>query len=380
MTRDLLLIPGPIEFDEKVLESMSHYSVGHTAPEFIQTFQQVLQGLRVLFQSKASDSQGLVVAGSGTLGWDITASNLVEPGEDVLVLSTGFFSDNFAECIKAYGAKVDIVKQNSAAEAVELSKVEQALKAKQYKVITITHVDTSSGVISDVKSIAALVKKVSPETLIVVDGVCSVGVEELRFDDWGLDYCLTASQKGVGVPSGLSISFLSGRAIKTVESRKTPITSFFASLNRWLPIMRTYESGKGAYFATPPIQLIYALHTSLSLIAPNDSALEKRYATHQAASDKIKDLLTSLGFKLVANRNVAAHGLSTVYLPEGVSAPDFLGFFKQHNIVIAAGIYSGIAQKYFRIGHMGVTVTNPGLGHVDKLVRVLTEAKKNFAQ
>lgn len=116
-----------------------------------------------------------------------------------------------------------------------LLEVEEELKSKEYKIITITHTDTSTGVLSDVQAVSKLVQRVSPNTLVVVDGVCSVGCEELRFDDWGLDVVLTASQKAIGAPAGLCIMMFSGKAIKTFEARKAPPGSYFASLKNWLP-------------------------------------------------------------------------------------------------------------------------------------------------
>ena len=98
-------------------------------------------------------------------------------------------------------------------ERTTLQEVSDALSNKSFKVITITHVDTSTGVLADVKGISEVVKKKSPNTLIIVDGVCSVGCEEIRFDEWGIDVVLTASQKALGVPPGLSILVASERAI-----------------------------------------------------------------------------------------------------------------------------------------------------------------------
>jgi alanine-glyoxylate transaminase / serine-glyoxylate transaminase / serine-pyruvate transaminase len=100
-----------------------------------------------------------------------------------------------------------------------LQEVSEALSTKPFKVITITHVDTSTGVLSDVKGISEVVKKKSPDTLIIVDGVCSVGCEEIRFDEWGIDVVLTASQKALGVPPGLSILIASERAIVSFSGK-----------------------------------------------------------------------------------------------------------------------------------------------------------------
>lgn len=190
--------------------------------------------LRKLFQTTDSGSQPFVISGSGTLGWDLVSANLVEAGEDVLVLGTGYFSDAFADCLRTYGASVTELKAPVGSRP-QLPEIEKALGAKKYKVLTVTHVDTSTGVLSELKDLSAMVHKVSPETLIIVDGVCSVASEEIAFDEWGLDGVITASQKAIGCPAGLSISMFSSRAIKAFEARKTPPASYFASMKNWLP-------------------------------------------------------------------------------------------------------------------------------------------------
>ncbi len=190
--------------------------------------------LRKLFQTSSSASQPFVLSGSGTLGWDVVASNLVEPGEDVLVLGTGYFSDGFADCLRVYGANVTELKAPVGARP-QLPEIEKALSEKKFKMLTVTHVDTSTGVLSELKALSELVHKVSPDTLIIVDGVCSVACEEIAFDEWKLDGVVTASQKAIGVPAGLSISMFSGKAIKAFQDRKAPPGSYFASMKNWLP-------------------------------------------------------------------------------------------------------------------------------------------------
>ena len=197
-------------------------------------FSEVLQNLRKLFQTTDPASQPFVISGSGTLGWDQVAANLAEPGDEVLVLHTGYFADSFADCFETYGAKVTQLKA-PIGDRPQLDEIEKALKEKKYKIVTVTHVDTSTGVLSELKPLSDLVQKVSPETLLVVDGVCSVGSEEIRFDDWKLDVVLTASQKAIGCPAGLSILMASGKAIEVFKNRQTRPTSYFGSWKNWLP-------------------------------------------------------------------------------------------------------------------------------------------------
>ena len=201
---------------------------------FVKVFGESLTMLRKLFQTEDPASQPFIISGSGTLGWDQVASNLAEPNDDVLVLHTGYFADSFADCFEAYGVNVTQLKA-PIGDRPQLDAVEKALKEKKYKLLTVTHVDTSTGVLSEVEKLSNLVHRVSPETLVIVDGVCSVGSEEIRFDDWKVDCVITASQKGIGCPAGLSIVMASGRAIESFKNRKSKPNSYFSSWKNWLP-------------------------------------------------------------------------------------------------------------------------------------------------
>ncbi|KAI5778214.1 pyridoxal phosphate-dependent transferase [Geopyxis carbonaria] len=365
-----LLIPGPIEFDDAVLNAMSHPSQSHVGAPFVNTFGETLKMLRELFLTSDPASQPLVVSGSGTLGWDFVAANLVEPEDEVLVLHTGYFADSFAECFTIYGAKPTQLKAPIGSRP-SLDEIESALKTKTYKAITITHTDTSTGVLSDIKAISEVVHRVSPDTLIIVDGVCSVGCEEIRFDDWGLDVVLTASQKAIGVPAGLAILMLSGRSIERFNARKSKPGSYFASFANWLPIMRNYEAKKPSYFATPSPQLIHALHTSLKSIL--SVPLEQRFARHREVSKYVKDAVAGLGLRqLAAEPECQANGMTAIYLPDHITIPELLPKLMAKGVVFAGGLHKEIATKYFRFGHMGVSVMNQDLGHIDKAIEALT--------
>lgn len=375
---NLSMIPGPIEFDDEVLTAMSHPAEAHTSTAFIKTFQETLKLVRNVFISTDATAQGFVIAGSGTLGWDFVGANLIEQGESALVLNTGYFSDSFADALSVYGGAVDQLKA-PVGDKPTLEQLEAALKAKSYKIVTITHVDTSTGVLSDVKAISEVVKRVSPDTLVIVDGVCSVAVEELRFDEWNLDFVLTASQKGVGAPSGLSIFFASAKALEVVEKRKTPVASYFASIPRWLPIMKAYESGNPAYFATPAVQNVYSLLASLRQFATSPEQLNARFATHIATSDKVKDAIGALGLKTVSiHRESSAHGMTAVYLPEGITNAQLLPLILQKGVQLAGGIHKDIVTKYFRIGHMGISAVSPNIDHVDKVLSAVSESLKEL--
>ncbi|KYK55316.1 alanine--glyoxylate aminotransferase [Drechmeria coniospora] len=369
-----LLIPGPIEFDDAVLQSMSHYSESHVGAGFVATFGETLSMLRELFQSQTTNptSQPFVISGSGTLGWDLVAANLVEPGENALVLSTGYFGDGFADCLRAYGACVTKL-DGPVGGRPQLLDVEKALKDKKYKILTVTHVDTSTGVLSELEELTAAVKRVSPDTLVIVDGVCSVACEEIAFDKWGLDGVVTASQKAIGCPAGLSISIFSSRAMEALEKRKTEPATYFASMKRWLPIMKSYEAKKPSYFATPSPQLIHALNTALKQILARP--LSERFERHMEVSDRVKKAVTDLGLKIVATEaKDQSHAMTAIYLPENITIPDLLPKLLSKGVVFAGGLHKEISTKYFRFGHMGVTVVDPKRKDIDNALEALRSA------
>ncbi|KAF7308688.1 Aminotran-5 domain-containing protein [Mycena chlorophos] len=400
-------VPGPIEVSDEVLGALALPSQSHVAAEFVPIFGDCLRMTREVVMS--TKGQPFLISGSGTLGacsrisaiagpdplQDGTrrvptpvAANLIQPGENALVLHSGYFGDSFTDCLETYGAKVDQVKAEIGA-AVSQDALEAALKAKNYRLVTMTHVDTSTGVLTDAKAVAETVQRVSPDTLVILDGVCSVASEELRMDAWGIDVVLTASQKGLGVPPGLSIVVASPAAIKVFESRTAPIGSYYASWKKWLPIMKAYESGKPAYFATPPVNLIYAYHESLTQITKKNPTLQERIALHRAASAQVKDMAAALGLKQVAlDPASAANGMTALYYPEGLKAADVVPKFAEQGVVVAGGLHAeikgmftlvysgspanrGNKDRYFRIGHMGVTVVDAQRGDMQRVTDAL---------
>jgi len=370
----LLLIPGPIEVTNEVLNANAHPSVSHMSLDFASAFGDCIRMTRDILYSK--DAQPFLIAGSGTLGWDQASANLVEPDEDILVLNCGYFAEGFVDCLRAYGANVDQLKAEVGG-TVKQSDIEAALKQKKYKLITVTHVDTSTAVLSDIKAVAELVHSVSPETLVVVDAVCSVASEEIQMDAWGIDVVLTASQKGLGTPPGLSIVVVSQKALKVFENRSTPVRAYYASWNKWLPIMKAYERNTAAYFATPPVNLIYAYRASLTQITHGPVSLKGRFQAHKDASRRFKKFAEGLGFRNVPlSEEVSANGMTALYFPEGIVASDIVPSLLKKDVVVAGGIHSAIKDKYFRVGHMGVSVVDTERGDIDKVSKALAETLK----
>jgi alanine-glyoxylate transaminase/serine-glyoxylate transaminase/serine-pyruvate transaminase len=363
--RTLLMIPGPIEFEPAVMAKMGEPTTSHVAANFIEAFGHALQDMRQVFQSP--NGQPLVLAGSGTLAMDCAVANLVEPGDKALVIDTGYFSERFVTILERYGAMVTRLSA-SAGSRPSLDQVKSALEAETYKLMTITHVDTSTAVITEVQQIADLGRKYG--VLTIVDGVCSVAGEQLKMEAWGVDLALTASQKAIGVPPGLALLMIGPRAMDAFQNRSTAVHNYYADWANWLPIMQAYEARKPSYFGTPPVNLIFALHVSLKQILAE--GLEKRFARHEAISQACKAGITALGLNQVPiHAEFAAHTLTAPRYPIGVSGADFLSRVLQAGVTLAGGLLPAIRNEYFRIGHMGAVTQGDVLATISAIESAL---------
>jgi alanine-glyoxylate transaminase/serine-glyoxylate transaminase/serine-pyruvate transaminase len=370
--RKLLMIPGPIEFDPAVLSALGAPTTSHLAPNFMHAFSQALKRMRQVWLS--DDGQPFILAGTGTLAMDTAGANLVEPGDKALVVNIGYFSDRYATLLERYGAEVSHVR-SPVGGCPTLNEVEAVLKEDTFKLVIITHVDTSTAVIADVKGVTKLAGAYG--ALTIVDGVCSIAGEELRMSEWGVDVALTASQKAIGVPPGLALLVVSPRAMRAFKTRKTPVQNYYGDWNNWLPIMQAYEAGAPSYFGTPAVNMIFALNVSLGQIL--DEGMGARFTRHLALSRACKAAMTALGMGQVPLQDTfAANTLTAPRYPQDVTGAEFLGNVKKAGVVLAGGLHPKIKGEYFRIGHMGAANISDILGTVGAIESALHECGYAF--
>ena len=370
--RKLLMIPGPIEFTAEVLRAMGMSTTSHVAPDFIEIFGQALERLRDVFL--CPDGQPFVIAGSGTLAMDVAAANLIEPGDGALVVNTGHFGDRFAAILERYGAQVSQVRAPAVGDAPSLEQVEAALKEDGHKLMTVTHVDTSTAVGTDIKGLAALGRQYG--ALVVVDGVCGTAGEEMRQQEWDIDLALTASQKAIGVPPGLALVMAGPRAMEAFHRRTTPVGNYYADWSSWLPIMEAYEARRPSYFGTPAVNLVRALNVSLGQVLAE--GMDACFARHRLLSEACKAAIDTLGLKQVpVSLDKAATTLTAPYYPEEVDR-SLLGRIKEAGVILAGGLHPAIKERYFRIGHMGAVSASDILATVGAIERGLAQVGYRF--
>jgi alanine-glyoxylate transaminase/serine-glyoxylate transaminase/serine-pyruvate transaminase len=360
--RTLLMIPGPIELDAEVLAALARPQLGHMDPAVAQAFGRVLGRAREVFL--APGAQPFVVAGSGTLAMELAVANLVDPGERAVVVNTGYFSDRMATILERLGAKVESVGAR-AGEVPALDEVARAVDGA--KLLTITHVDTSTGVRAPVEAVAKAARAAG--ALVVVDGVCSVGGEELRQEAWDVDVVLTASQKALGAPPGLAVVMVGARAMAAWRAKQHRVPSLYLDFGEWLPVMEAYERGAPVYFATPAVNLLLALDASLGQLVAE--GMDARFARHARVARAFRAAWRAMGLTMLpAREEVAAHTLSAVYYPEGVDA-GLVGRVRAEGVAIAGGLHPALKAKYFRVGHMGGTRAGEVLAVVGAVERAL---------
>ncbi|MCO4748306.1 MAG: alanine--glyoxylate aminotransferase family protein [Proteobacteria bacterium] len=357
------MIPGPIEVAPTVLEAAAGAPASHVSPAFIEHFGSVLERMRTVWGA-GPDAQPMVVAGGGTLAMEIAVTNVTDAGDRVLVVNTGYFGDRIADMFERRGAIVDHVRVEPG-KAPTTAQVESALNSRRYKVMAVTHVDTSTGVRTDAEALAKLAR--AHNVLSIFDGVCATAGERFEMEAWGADVYLTASQKAIGLPPGLALLMMSARAVaRRAELTQAPPMTL--DLLQWKPIFDAYEQRKGSYFSTPATTLIKALDVGLGEIV-NDG-MDTVFARHQRVADAMRAAWKSMGLTLLADEGLAANTLSAIRYPEGVG-PELTKAIKERGVIVAGGLHPDLKTEYFRVGHMGYSARRPD--HLLSTVRAVAE-------
>lgn len=348
---ELLMIPGPIEISPAVRRAMEVAVPSHTSTAVIEAHGRALRRMRQVWLAD-DDAQPFVLPGSGTLAMEVAVHNTVAVGDVVLVVNTGYFSDRIAEMARRRGATVHelTVSPGSAPTAEQL---EEAFTRHRPAVVLATHVDTSTGVRIDPAPICALAREVG--ALTIFDGVCATAGERFEMGALGADVYLTASQKAIGLPPGLALLVASARALERRERLGDAVPMVF-DWQRWRPVMQAYEAGGAAYFSTPATLLILALDVALGELV--DEGMNAVFERHQACADAMREAWRELGLQPLGDPAVAANTLSALRYPDGVG-PELIAQIRAHGVVVAGGLYPGLQQSYFRVGHMGYSTTQP---------------------
>lgn len=372
--RPYLMIPGPLEMDPEVLSAAGSIGTSHIDPTFITTFGNVIRRLRDVFM--APDGQPFVVAGSGSLGWDMFGANVLESGDEVLVITQGYFGDSFAEWLQNQGCHVTILSSPAPGTFPDVSHFLNSLPSSspRFRAVCMTHVDTSTAVVCPIPSIVQIIRRHSPDAVIAVDSVAGLGGESLLMTEWDVDFVMTASQKALAAPAGLSITVARPRALLAAEKRHKAPQFTYVSWVKWRPIMKAYEEGKVAYFATPAVGLVQALDRAIEKHLQHGGP-QRRHREHTEVGKAFRAAIRTMGLKTVAEKEeLCASTLTAIWYPEGISGDALRTAIKKHGAIVAGGLHKEVGTKYFRVGHMGYSVYGARSEHVLRAINAIEAA------
>ena len=356
----LLLHVGPTTIKEDVLIAGLENNVGFTSKEFIEAFSNSLKGLRYVM-GVSKNYQPFIIPGGGTSAME-SVTSLLKPKDKILVVSNGVFGDRWEQIFKRYPVDVKVLR-SSPGYYVTPEEVMEEVKKDNYKMVTLTHVETSTGVREPIKDVVSKIRK--DVELIVVDGVSSVGAEEVKAEEWNVDVYLTASQKALGAPAGAGLLVLSPKALEFLN--QDSIDGYYLNLKNWLPVMRSMEEGKPMYFSTPPVHVIMQLSKAFKLI--EEEGIENRIKRHSIVSRAIRAGIEALGLEIVAKKPEAYSNTVTGVILKVVEPAKVLSESISEGVEFAPGVHP--AFKYFRIGHMGWVTPNDAIVSISVIERTL---------
>jgi serine---pyruvate transaminase len=339
MSKNYLLTPGPTPLPPVVCEAMSRPIIHHRTPQFQAVLKEAAEGLKYIFQTTGDV---YILASSGTGAMEAAVANLLSCGDGALVIEAGKFGERWTELCKAYGVSCEVLKVPWG-HAPDAAQVAQILRQKpSLKAVFATLCETSTGVATDIEALGKVVKDTG--AVLVVDAISGLGAIDLKSDAWSCDVVVSGSQKGLMLPPGLGFISVSQKAIKLVESSKSP--RYYFDLRK---AKKAIEKTDTPF--TPAITLIIALCEVLKII--KSQGLEVVFARHRKMADATRAAMKALGLTLFAQPDAASDVVTAVNVPAGIDGEKLVKVMRDTYGVTIAGGQDELKGKVFRIAHMG---------------------------
>jgi predicted phosphoserine aminotransferase len=332
-----MFIPGPVDVADEVLQAQAQPMLPHRSKEFEAIFHRASDKARQLFFTQY---RVFLFTSSGTGCQEAAMRNLVR--DRVLCCRNGAFSNRWFDVARLNGKSPDSVEAPWG-QAIQPEQVAEALEGAEYDAITIVHNETSTGVENPVREIAAVVKDLSPETLVCVDAVSSLSGSKIEMDAWGIDFLFTSSQKALALPPGLALCGVSDRALARAET--VPDRGWYFDLLR----MENHRN-KNSTPATPAESLVFALDVQLDRIMAE--GIETRFARHSALANRARAWAKAKSWPLYAQEGYRSKTLTVVENPPSFDISALNKFMAAKDVRLANG-YGDLKGKTFRIAHMG---------------------------
>jgi alanine-glyoxylate transaminase/serine-glyoxylate transaminase/serine-pyruvate transaminase len=340
-----VFIPGPTNIPDRLRRAMQVQTQDHRSPAFAAVLAPVLDGCKAVFGTK--NAEIVTFPASGTGGWEAAITNTLSPGDAVLVARNGMFSHRWIDMCQRHGLEVQIIDcpWGSGAPADRFAEALSADTDHAIKAVLVTHNETATGVRSDIAAIRGAMDGADHPALLMVDCVSSLASMPFEMDDWGVDIAVAGSQKGFMLTTGMAILAVSPKALSAMNTATLPRTFFdFRDM--------LGATANGVYPYTPPLQLIFGMAESLTMLF--EEGLDTVYARHTRLAEGVRRAVRGWGLDLVARSpDLYSDTVSAIFVPEGFDSNALVDHaFSRYGMSFGVGL-GELSGRAFRIGHLG---------------------------
>ena len=360
--RNLLMILGVVEIEDDVrILGAEHLDYNRT-PDYKRVLENIFKGLQYVHQT---NNPVLLVSSSGTGVMEGAVTNVMSSNSEALFVNGGVFGERWGLILKQHGIKSEEIKLNYG-ETVNPNEIKKALdKNPNIEAVFLTHNETSTGTKTDIKAIAEIIKNY-PNTILVVDCISSILVEDVKTDEWGIDVVVSSGNKALAVPPGVGFMTFSQKALKKVEKSDLRLFNYDAIeyLKEWDRVSTPY---------TPPISLLRQLELRLKKI--QDEGLENVRKRYENNTQYLREGVKKLGLGFFTKHQ--ANCVTGVLTPDGINAADVVQIMREKYNIELAPSWPGLKEKLFRVGNFG-NINKPEIDKfLDSLKLTLEELKYN---
>jgi alanine-glyoxylate transaminase/serine-glyoxylate transaminase/serine-pyruvate transaminase len=343
--RNFLFIPGPTNVPRRIQNAMYVEQEDMRAMDLPEFTKPLYEDLKKVFKTK--NGRIFIFPASGTGGWESAVSNTLNAGDKVLMSGFGHFSNLWIDLCQRWGLDVQALEVDWG-EGVPVEKYAEILAADknhEIKAVFATHNETATGVASDIAGVRKALDACSHPALLFVDGVSSVASIDFRMDEWGVDLCVSGSQKGFMLPTGLGIVCASEKALACRENSNLPKTFF-----DWNDQIKTNDLGYFPY--TPPMNLLRGLRESVNILM--EEGLENVFVRHNRMANAVRAAVSAWGMSPIAKEERwYSDTVTAVKVPEGFDGNEVVRHaYNYYNLALSISL-AKIAGQAFRIGHLG---------------------------
>ncbi|MDD5115799.1 MAG: alanine--glyoxylate aminotransferase family protein [Candidatus Omnitrophica bacterium] len=358
MRKNYLLTPGPTPLPPEVCQALGKPIIHHRTPQFQAILKEAGEGLKYVFQTQ---NDVFILTSSGTGAMEAAVANLLSPQDTAITVEGGKFGERWTELCKAYGVGAEVIKVEWG-KVVDPSEIEKRLQANPgIKAVFTTLCETSTGVATDIEAIGKIVAKY--KAVLVVDAISGLGAIDLKADAWGVDVCVSGSQKGFMLPPGLAFISVSKKAWDLVSASKNPRYYFDLTTAR-----KALQKTDTPF--TPAISLVIALVEVLRMM--KQEGLENIFKRHSLMASATKSAMKALGLELFAP-SAPSEAVTAVNVPAGIDGEKLVKTMRDVYGVTIAGGQSELKGKVFRFAHMGFIEEFDIIAGISCLEKVLKE-------